>query len=90
MKPITISAQGIMTIFGKTIAVLFLCFCLFVISVIIWEEANSSWWWKVPVGLGSFISFLLGFAGIAWIYEKNPTIKIGGKPKLPTVARRRR
>jgi membrane protein YdbS with pleckstrin-like domain len=81
MKQIEISFRGILdALWGLIVFALCSIFAI-MIGAVIWHEANSSWWWKVPLGaayLGGFIAIVAFFC---WIYDKNPTIRFGGKKK---------
>jgi hypothetical protein len=83
MKQIQISLQGLVDAFGIALLIVFGGLVGYIMCIDIWHMANPSWWWKIPAIIGGFIAFITIMVGIQWIYDKNPTIKIGGKPKLP-------
>ncbi len=81
MKPITISLQNIFRLFGWFIKAAAIGLSLFIFGVLVCEEANSSWWWKVPAILLALLAYLAVSILLQWIYDKNITIRLGGKPK---------
>lgn len=81
MKPIKISLGGLMEAFGLVLALAFGGLFLFVMGMIVWHEANTSWLWQGPLLIGGLLAFFGILAGLSWLHEKNPSITIGGKPK---------
>lgn len=67
--------------FGAIFMTVFIGGFVVAIGAIAYESMDSSWFWKVPLFIVGAAAFFAVATGCAWIYEKNPTIKIGGKPK---------
>lgn len=89
MREIRISYRGLVGALGAIIYFLIIVATVgagatmaYMLGSIAFREADASW---LPV-IGYVISGIAGLwavvAGLSWLYETNPTIKIGGKPKV--------
>ena len=84
MKQTEISLQGLMDAAGNTIIVAYGAFLVFYLGYLTIFEANwyTSLLWQIPIGIAALAAVCGVCWGIIYLYEKNPTVKIGKNPDV--------